>query len=228
MFRHAGYVGLLLLAAAGLAFWPRYLSRLPAADGYTHAHALLMTAWCGLLVAQPFLVRARRLDWHRALGRLSYALVPALAIVALLLTHARLRAVPAGDLRAEALNFYLPLSMTALFVFAYVLAVVFRRQAALHARFMMCTPLSAVDPVLGRILGFYLPPLDVSYQLLTFGLVDLILLALIVGERRQARGRWAFPLMLGVSLLAHTLFFVYAPGDAWWRFCLWWRWLPLT
>ncbi len=224
----SGLTGLVLLVAALFAFWPRYLARLGAADAYTHLHALLMTAWCVLLMAQPLLVRAGRLAWHRALGRSSYVLVPALAGCALLLTHFRMRSVPDDALRVEAANFYLPLSMTALFVAAYVLAIVFRRTPALHARFMFCTSLSAVDPVLGRLLGFYLPPLEVSYQALTFGVTDLALVALIAAERRQGRARWALPLVLALYLLAHLLWFTFAPSATWWHMVLWMRALPLT
>ncbi len=220
--------GLALTVAAGFAFWPRYLARLGAVDAYTHLHALLMTAWCLLLTVQPLLLRAGRLAWHRTLGRSSYALVPALACCALLLTHVRMRSVPDEALRAEAANFYLPLSMTVLFVAAYALAIVFRRQPALHARFMFCTSLSAIDPVLGRLLGFYLPPLDVSYQVLTFGVTDLLLVTLIAVERRQGRARWALPLVLALYLLAHLLWFTLAPSASWWRLVAWLRALPLT
>lgn len=88
------FAGLLLVAL--VAFWPTYLSRLGISSGYTHLHAVLATAWLSLLIAQPLLVRRRKLDRHRALGRLSYALAPAVVVSVLLLAHTSSRPCSPG------------------------------------------------------------------------------------------------------------------------------------
>src|SRR3546814_9484361 len=76
---------LLLLAVAVLGFWKPYFSRLTAAQGLAHLHTAAMLAWIAMLVAQPVLVRTRRLAWHRRLGKASYAVVPLIVTSALLL-----------------------------------------------------------------------------------------------------------------------------------------------
>ncbi len=39
-----------------------------------------MLAWFGMLITQPFLIRAGRRTQHRALGKVSYVLVPLIAL----------------------------------------------------------------------------------------------------------------------------------------------------
>lgn len=231
LFRSSSYWFLALFGVALIAFWPMYLSKLPAADRYTHFHAAVMTPWLALLIVQPYLIRSGRREVHRALGAASYLLVPLIVVASLLLTNFRARAMDEATFRAEGAFFYLPLSAIAMFVIAYALAIAWRRRPALHARFMICTGLTLIDPVVARILFFNFPPLPEPrlYQLAGFGLTDLVLLTLIVRERGQRSGRAAFPLMLAVFAGFH-LYFCIAVGrsDGWLAAVRWFRSLPLT
>lgn len=231
MFRNSGYYFVALLGAAVAAFWPRYIAR-PAAqiDAYTHAHAAAMVSWCGLLIAQPFLVRAGRLSFHRNLGVLSYGVAPAVVVSSLLLAHYRFRSMDEGTFSSEARNLYLPLSAIVLFTLAYVCGVLYRREPERHARFMICTSLTMVDPVLGRILAFYFPPLpvDLYYQALTYGSTDLILLGLAFQDRDRARGRQVFLVMLASFVTAHVLWFSWAQSAGWRPIADWFRRISLT
>lgn len=229
MFPRSGYVFAALTALAIAAFWPRYLSRSFAdIDVLTHLHALAMTAWCGLLIAQPFLIRGERRSLHRALGRLSYGLVPFLLAVSLLLAHSRFRVLDDATFAVEAPFLYLPLSSIAVFGLSYGLAVAWRRKPALHARFMVCTALTLVDPVVGRLMAFYLPPFESSltYQAITFVGVDVVVLALLLRDPRELR--WAFGVMLAAFLPVQVLWFTWVQSDGWRVFAHWFRTLPLT
>ena len=229
MFPQSGYYFAALTAVAIAAFWPRYLSRpMGDSDAYTHLHALAMTAWCGLLIAQPFLIRAGRRPLHRVLGTLSYGLVPFLLAVSLLLAHSRFRVMDEATFAVDASFLYLPISAVFLFGVSYGLAVVYRRQPALHARFMVGTALTLIDPIVGRVMGFYLPPFDSPqvYQAITFGGTDVVLVGLLLRDRRELR--WAFGVMLGVFVPVHLVYFALAHGDGWRAFAQWFRALPLT
>ncbi len=231
MLRNSGYCFLALLGAAFAAFWPKYLSRPPhEIDAYTHIHAAAMVAWCGLLVVQPFLIRSQHVSVHRSLGALSYGLVPVILVASLLLAHNRFRSMDAVTFHSEARNLYLPLSALALFCLAYGCGMIFRRTPSLHARFMVCTSLTMIDPIFGRILAFYLPPLPkyLYYQVVTFGAVDLILLGLALRDRRRAQGGWVFFAMLLVFMVTHVLWFTAAQSDGWRVVAGWFRSLPLT
>ena len=227
LFPWAGYGFVLFFLAALVAFWPEYLSRLPRGGIYRHFHAGLMTLWFALLIAQPLLVRTGRRPLHRTLGKSSFVLAPLAVVSMVLLTHVRLQEVTDASMRALAI---LPLAMATLFAVAYALAIRYRHQPALHARYMICTGLALVDPVGARLLGYYLPfalP-DWAYQGTTFTLTDLLLLWLIWRERGVARGRAAFPVMLAVAVVLQVMVFVFPHLSAWQAAMRWFAALPLT
>lgn len=220
----------LLVLAVG-AFWPMYLSKpFSTIDRYTHAHAAIGLVWMLLLVAQPLLIRQGRRPLHRALGRLAWIVAPGFVVSGVLLSHVRFAAMDAATLAREAYFLFLPLGVATLFALAAALALVYRRTAALHARFMIATGLLLIDPVVVRLLVFYLPPLpgQTTYQWFTFGLTDLAYLALVLlfqPRPRDERPLWAF---LAVMVAVQALWFALAPTAAWHAFAQWFRSLPLS
>ena len=145
--RSAPYLGGLLLLAL-LAFWPSYLSRPLTVSAHTHLHALTATLWMLMLVAQPLAIRTRRLPLHRLLGRSSYAVAPLVMTSMVLLAHSKTHGLSV----AQSVGIYVPLSLAALFAVSYALGILTRRSMALHARFMICTALTLIDPVLVRLM----------------------------------------------------------------------------
>lgn len=224
MFRFAGYYFAALFGCALLAFWKSYVRELPGDfDPYTHVHAIVMIVWFAIAIAQPFLIRRDQRALHRLLGRVSYAIVPLFAITTLLLTRQRLRAVPDDALPEIANFFYLPIAMVVLLVIPYTLAVIHRRTLAVHARWMICTSLAMIDPVFGRIFGFYFPPLPIDAQLASLLLCVAILAVFMILERKQRAGRHVFPTMLVIVGGVFALFFTFARTEAWLAFATWFR-----
>ena len=231
MFRSSGYWFAALLVAAGFAFWPFYLSRLNEdIDAYTHFHAVVATAWCVLLIVQPFLIRAGRRDLHRRIGALSYLIAPLVLVASTLLANLRFRAMDEAKFAAEAANLFLPLQAVVLFGLAYVLAMVWRKTPALHARFMIATGLVLIDPVVGRLVPFYGPrlPHPLVNEAITYGLTDAILLALLWRPRMPPRQRRLFAAGAAAFPIAHAGWFTLAQSPAWVPFAAWFRALPLT
>jgi hypothetical protein len=222
-----GYIALLLLAA--VAFWPRYLSRLGGdIDPYTHAHAALALVWVFLLIGQPLLLRKHR-KLHRRIGVLSHILAPVFMLASLLLAHARFRAMDAVSFKSEAPSLFLPLSAVVLFGLSYSLGLAYRHTPLLHGRFMIATGLPMVDPVLGRVLYYHGPQFSnpLLYQLITFGLTDLILLVLLVGPALPRAFLKSF-LYPGLAFpIAHLAWFTFAQGPRWLPIASWFRSLPL-
>ena len=226
----AGVAGLLLALALG-AFWPMYLSKpFAALDRYTHAHAAVGLAWMLLLVAQPLAIRRGRPALHRALGRVAVLVAPAFVISGVLLAHFRFAAMDEQTLVKEAFFLYLPLHTAVLFALAAGLGFHHRRATALHARFMGATALLLIDPIVVRLLVFYLPALpgQTAYQFITFGLADVAFVALVVWFRPKALDARPLWLFFGAMLLAHALWFTFAPTPGWLAFARWFRALPLT
>jgi hypothetical protein len=219
-----------LLALALVAFWPTYLSKvLDTSNANIHLHAVTAAMWVLMLIVQPLAISARRFTFHRVLGRMSYVLAPILVLTIVLLAHSRIRSPEGRPFALQTYILYLQLSLSALFALSYILAIRTRRSVALHARFMVCTGLTMIDPVVARLMVWASPMPTWNYQWVTFGLTDLVLVALIWLERNRPVGRSAFPAMLVVFMLAQApaLFgLTYAP--AWQAFAHWFAALPLT
>lgn len=141
-----GLVGGLVIVAA-IGFWPGYFSHFPkfANSGWqVHFHLATIVAWLGALVVQGALATRGRLDLHRRIGRWSYALVPLVVAGFVLVTEFGQRRHPEPALiGATILD-------GSLFVAFYVLAIVHRRNAILHGRYMLLTAVAFIDPALGR------------------------------------------------------------------------------
>jgi hypothetical protein len=221
----------LLLGLAGLAFWPAYLSRpAVAVDPYTHAHAIVGATWLGIALTQSFLIGTRRIKAHRALGLLSPLAAAGFVLSAVLLAHYRFSRMEDPTFAREAYTLYLPLSASILFSLAFWLAFVHRRTVALHSRFMLCTLLLLVDPVLARVLAFYLLTLPQfwHYQLLTFGVEIAAVLALYFSLPQHEHLRAPFRPFAAVYISVLLLWFALPRTAFWLSFAEWFRRLPFT
>lgn len=227
--RSGPYFAIFFLVAL-IAFWPSYLSPATAPSSvYTHLHALTSSLWMVLLIAQPLAIRTRRLALHRALGRTSYALAPLILVTILLLAHSRITGVSGEAYAIQTYILYLQMSLAILFGVSYALGVWTRRSVALHARFMVCTGLTLIDPVMIRVMFWIDPTPEWNYQWFTFGLTDLVLVALIFLDRHSRAGGAVFPLMLVafVTLQVPALFEL-TNAAPWQQFARWFAALPLT
>ena len=212
---------LLLLGLSVLGFWKPYFSRLGAVQGMAHLHALMMLAWIGMLVAQPVLVRTRRLAWHRRVGKASYVVVPLMILSALVLAQMRLRTVPPQMLHVQQFILYLGLVASLLFAVIWGLGIRYRRDTALHARFMVATALTLVDPALARIMIFWIPAVPPPlYQWISFGVVYAVLLVLLARDP-SPRGRKAFMGVLALFIMMHAAIMLVPGTMAWQRFAAW-------
>ncbi len=218
-----------MLLVALVAFWPSYLSQLGANSAYTHLHAILATLWILLLIAQPTLIRTRRRNWHRALGRVSYGLAPLVVVSIILLGHSRIAGLAGEAFASQTYVLYLQVSLVTLFGVSYALAVLTRRNTALHARFMIGTGFTLIDPVVIRLMNWADSAPSWNYQWFTFGLTDLVILSLIWVERDARRGRWVLPVMLPVFVLAQLPAVLQMTNAPWWQaFSRWFAALSLT
>lgn len=211
-----------ILAIGVFGFWKPYFSRLGTADPLAHLHTGLMLAWFALLLVQPVLVRSRRLALHRRLGRVSWVLVPAIVVTMLAFARQRLQAAPEEAFTFQAYVLYLGLTGAGMFATAWALAMWHRREPSLHARYMAGTALVMLDPAIVRVMIFWLPPPGVqNLQWITYGIVYAILGTLMFLERRQPRGRRAFPVLLGMFVVVHVLSLTLARSGAWLAFARW-------
>jgi hypothetical protein len=222
------FAGLFVLAL--VAYWNSYLSQIISASNYTHFHASLAALWILMLAAQPTLIRTKHLAWHRLLGGFSYFLAPLIVVSIVLLAHSRIKGLSGEAYAIQTYILYLQVSLTLLFGLSYALAIAKRHVVALHARFMVCTAFTLIDPVVIRLM-FWMGSRTPSwnYQWVTFGLTDLLIIALIWMERRSTSGRKVFPVMLAVFVLVQIPALFGLTNTALWQsFARWFAALPLT
>ena len=214
-----------------LAFWPMYLSRpLSSSDRYTHLHALAGTLWLAMLIAQPIAVHNYRYGIHRVLGRVSYVLAPLFFVAGILLSHHRLVSMDEATFAAEGYSHFLPFYASVVFATAYLLGLRYRHLPDAHGRFMLLTVIPLIDPVIGRVLFFYLPslPHPLLYQAITFSIQTIAAAVLLFSYKGTGRTKRA---LIGYFILLVALevgWFTVARTDAWLVLVGWFRRLPLT
>lgn len=187
-----------------------------------------MFAWTALLVAQPLLIRSGWRHLHRVAGRVSYLLVP--VIVASTLVLANYQVGRRGLSPVGTYLLLLQLTLLLQFVVLYGLGIRARKRPDVHARYMVCTALPLIDPIFARIIAIYFPPSGNLFagQLLTFGLTDLVLLALVAWDWRSMRRRDVFLRALPVVLILQAAVFLLAGSAAWAAFSAWFMDLPIS
>jgi len=237
IFYKSGYFFVALLFLAVIGFWNTYfskffggidsISRVSEIDSYTHFHAVTMLLWIAMLITQAFLIRFNKPHIHKIMGKLSYLLFPVLVISLILLSHSKITIHDYGISYSRLYILFLQLSLLSIFIISYWLAIANRHTPARHARYMICTALTMIDPAVAR-LPIDLPSMPFSYQVWTFGLTDIILIVLIFMERNQNKGREVFPIMLIIFLFFQGLNLSSTRSLIWDNFSMWFARLPLT
>ena len=217
------FVALLLLAIP--AFWPTYLfPKKYETDWHVHLHGIAMLLWMVLLIVQASLIQLKSFAVHRALGKASFILVPVIVASTLLLAHYRMRS---GLNRELIYFFYVQVALLVQFTIAYSLAIFERRTPSAHMRFMVCTALALVDPILARVLAIHMgiePPL---LQLITYGVVDAILVALILHDKLERHYSQVYPAMLALFIATQVPTFFVLSWPQWKSFTQAFARLPL-
>ena len=206
------------------AFWPTYWAPAFERDWHVHLHGASLFTWAAMLVAQPWLIRRGRVRLHRQLGKFSYVVAPMVVISSLLLAHYRLQSARSFD---QVYFLWVQLGLITLFAVAYAQAIRHRRSAGIHARYMVCTALAMLDPIVARLL-FNLFGVDIpEAQAWTYGIIDAVLVALWLRDRRAGNGILVFPRMLAAYLVMELPTFALPQTAAWAAFVEFYSLLPL-
>jgi hypothetical protein len=219
-------MALLVLLCTFVGFAPSYYLRgiVPAAhpyeplNGLVHAHGLVFTAWVLLFLVQTSLVAAGRVDLHRRLGLLGFALVALMIPLGLLVgvygIGRPLTAPPGIDPRSWAA---LPLLDVPVFGGLIIAGLLNRRRPAVHKRLMLLAMINMLDPTLGRAFAMAgLPGIGVAIIIIGFVLV------LAAWDRRMA-GRvlpvtiWAGGVVIARQIITPLIW----TTPAWMSFAAW-------
>lgn len=233
-YHNLGYWFLLFILLAFAGFYTTYfviiLEPMPA---LIHVHFVLMTLWVFMLIAQPFLIKFKKLSWHRLLGKVSYVLVPLVLITAfLLIRHGYYRDI--DELHKEAikgLKHYneaeilkkaakepIALIYFIWFVLFYILAIKHRHKSPKHARYMLATALTLTGPTVDRILGIHFKIENIagiSSYIVSFLIINVMLSILLYADyqtKRETKTLWT---CLIVYIVGQLLFYTVPTFDGW-------------
>lgn len=218
-FNTSGFYFIGLLCISILGFWKSYFSKFFDGtldySGYFHFHAVMMLLWTFMLIAQPILIRKKKLAIHRLVGKASYAVMPVLLISVLLILNTTLKAQP--EEARTFLGVIFPFRDFWFLTIFFILAVVYKNNIHIHARAMIATGIVFIEPALARFIGA--PVLAVM----------LLLLIILSGlDRKQKSGRWIFPTMLIVYIISYAMIIFELQIPFLDSFVRWYATLPLT
>jgi len=229
IFRNSVFFLVLIPIFAVWGFWVTYFTRPPGSYNiWEHVHGLAMFAWCVMLVAQSFLIRTNRRSVHRALGKISFVLAPLIVISTIFLAHHKLNV---RQLNNEGLYIFgLQFFIIILFAGFYTMAIVRRKQSDVHARWMICTAFTMLDPIFARIIAvnFYQVPFETGvFQWMTFAFIDVIVILLVIRDWKSSGRHDVFLPALALLVVAQTAMLTVWDTATWKAFAVWFAGLPL-
>jgi hypothetical protein len=223
----AGYYFIGLFALVIFGFWPSYFAKFVNGKAdftfYFHFHAAMVTLWIFMLIVQPLLIRKKKLALHRLIGKLSYFLFPLIFISVILLVHSR-HNIAEKELD---INLFVPFKDLLILGTACFIAIKYRHDINLHARGMVATGIVFIEPALARLIINLFGASPAAY-LVTIAIIYSLLIGLIIAERHQKKGRWVFPLVLGLYIIVHSIIIFNIHIGIWEAFVKWFIVLPLT
>ena len=220
-YRNIGYYFLAVLAVVLIGFYANHLGRAagsPALPGFAWLHLAAFLLWFALLIIQPFLIKQKKPELHRTLGKASYFIVPILVITAHEMQrigyHAHLAQLPGDERLGALLNTYLDLLF---FVLFYALAMFFSPDISKHICFMVGTSLILLSPGLGRLLFRLFRDGEVA-GIVTFSVQQIAIILFMVYENRKVKKNiWKSPwiLLFGLMLVKTALYYILPGTGAW-------------
>jgi len=196
-YRNIGYILLALLPIFIAGFWIPYFSEIPHFDvsitTAVHVHAILLFCFLGLLVFQPLAIRYKAFPAHRLVGKLSNVMMPFILTFSVAMIGKEYREhLASGALVTEARNAeFLSAAQLLLLGTMYGLSIssIRKRDISAHMRYMICIAIILLPAGLARTLGYWFHVRQASSQAACLVLIDVLLIALIIFDRRRSSAR---------------------------------------
>lgn len=219
-----GYGSIVLLIVSILGFSQTYLIKFPTFEGFStahHFHGLMALLWIVLLIVQPFLIRAKKYQLHKLIGKLGYVIMPLLVVSLFFVSKAtyykNIRIMPENEALA-----ILPNGTLEIFAFTilFTLGMVYRKNTTYHLRFLASTGLMMLGPGLGRMMVGAGLPFPVVILIIILSTTGIALVWMILDIRNK---KSAFPMGVFVVLGLFTGFVNANSNATWWQsFGKWW------
>jgi uncharacterized membrane protein len=215
-YKNLGYFLMVLVAFVVAGFYKPYFALIPNFDpGITplvQVHAILLMGFVALLVTQPLLIRYKKRELHKSLGKFTYFLMPLLAascvgVIYKEYDEALAQSASVSFALRSILSDAAQLFLLALF---YLLAILNRRNVPVHMRYMIAVALIVAPAGIARVLGYWFEVPRYASGLISNAFLDAVLIGLILFDRRNHLNSRPYLLVLALFLLSHTAFALFA------------------
>lgn len=226
-YRHAHWYLLAALAAIVAGFWPSFFVPRTGGSPWHTVHGLSATAWVVALIVQSWLMARGLRVWHRRVAWVALAMLPVMIISALHMVQVMQHNAAMPPFLPPLLGF-IDLPSIAFLILLVTMALLNVRRPAAHKRYMVATVFLAFPPALTRLYARVLAPHVDFMQALhgSFLTVEVILLALIIGDARAGQRHLAYPLSLVFFVAVHLAMGPVASTNTWQSFLVWFAGAP--
>jgi hypothetical protein len=221
-YRHAHWYLLAALVAIIAGFWPSFFLPMSGGSTWHTVHGVSATAWVVALIVQSWLMARGLRVWHRRVAWLALATLPVMIVSALHMVQV-MQHNPAMPPFLPPLLGFIDIPTIAFLILLVTLALLNVRRSAAHKRYMVATVFLAFPPALTRLYARVLAPHVDFIQALhgSFLTVEVILIALIIGDARSGQRHLAYPLSLLFFVAVHIAMFPVSSSDSWRSFMMW-------
>lgn len=210
---------LLVLGGFAQTYYLKYYFETPALTGIVHLHGAVMTLWFAFFAIQVMLIRRKQVHLHRRLGVFGAGLA---ILIVILGSHVAIASAARGGgppMIPPLVFLTIPLGDMLVFSVLAGLSIWLRKRSDWHKRLMLLASLSLLTAAVARIpLGF----MEQGGPLAFFGLVDLVILAFVIGDtaihrRLHPALGWGFFFIVASQILRLMI-----ADTAWWTsFAMW-------
>lgn len=225
-YRNAYLYLVALLLLTFVAFWPSYISNLPAGKMAWHIHASSAVLWTIFAALQSWSVHHGQMQLHRTAGLVLFILFPYFLVGGMHAIYAETVTLAAGlqdpaNLALAQFGFFDPLANIG-YATMFYLGLKHRHKVHLHARYMLGTVMFVVAPIIWRLLqkhvGFFASDTPetawrFSYAMAA-GQAGAILIAYLFYRQAPQHGR---PWLIVIGFIAaQELLFETLGRMSWW------------
>ncbi len=201
-YRNLGFVFLLLIPLILIGFSSDYLAKLfnskQNVHFLIHLHFWVSAIWVILMIVQPLLIRFKRPRLHKQLGKFSYVLFVLFNLTLIPFIIGVTDYVLKGGSPTVMVSTLFNVVLVNVF---FVLAMIHRKNIALHMRYMIALALVFLFPPVGRIVMQNTQNLFLAAVHINYTLVNLILVGLILLDKTHQRSYRPYAIALVAFML---------------------------
>lgn len=202
-YKNLGFFLILLIPLTLLGFYKTYFNQIPVFEDnintFIHLHAIIASIWILMLIIQPLFIRNGKNKWHRQVGKMSYLIFP-LLILSFIPQMIR---ISNSDMPVF---LFFPLADSILLTLCYSLAIYYRKNPALHMRYMIGSALVFLGPTIGRIGPLLLGMPTSLTQNLLYIIIYIVLAGLILLDYKKGK-KFKPYIILFTSWVIHQIAF---------------------